>query len=424
MKSPEFISVTGKGKLFYDDSSLESNFVLGLNPYFIVIVPEGVPLLERLAVAYSKTIRFSGTLDDGRMVKADVLQFRKTQPFEFAALEGICIGQEKNTPPDESRYPLTGYFDGQFALVHNGWDISIIPCKSPETSEAITEKWRCPVDGMVLRLRRKDSTMDQHRDFARVVMNLLSLARGTGVSFYRHFFAWADEELEIWRHMAGDEIGPGPIVPALEMGKFIEQTLPAWETLSQEQQKVLHLALTYINLSGLGYLDTKLFHIVQPWEFLAEAWGMHGEMSDSITCLRSRLKQAVKQWKEEYPDADSDGSWGNRIFLIFKWIKLRDAIERLSTFFGLDLERVGLDLNKLKEARDRVAHSGKLPDQISAADKPALDLLFTVQYCLQLLLLRMLAYQGRVYHASDGVRTIMDIDQALKTARIWRQPKK
>jgi len=431
MESPEFVRLTGKGKFLLNDSTVEASFVLARNPYWIVIVAEKETLCEAASDLFhsgTATVQLSGTLNDGRPVKADALLIKKVQigstwGVEFIENKGVFLGQERDTPPTESRYPLTGYFDGEFALGHNGWNINTIPCPSPKTAQELAKKWSCPVEGMVLRLRREDSTMDQHRDFARVVMTLLSLASGTGVSCHSHFFTWANEELEIWRHMPGDEIGPGPIVPAFEMGRFLEQTLPAWEALSQKQRKALRLALCDINQSALGYLDTRLFHIVQPWEFLAEAWGMHGELSDSVTCLRSRLQEAGRQWKDDHPDSDPQGFWGSRISSIFDWPKLRDAIERLSASFGLDLERVGLDLNKLKEARDSVAHSGKLPGHLIGPDRQAFDLLTSGQYCLQLLLLSMLGYQGRVNHATGGRRTIVDIDKALKTkVRMWRQP--
>lgn len=252
-------------------------------------------------------------------------------------------------------------------------------------------------------------------------MALLSLACETGVSCDRHFFTWGNEELENWRHMTGGEIGPGPIIPIFEHGRFLEQTLLVWQTLSKDQQEAVRLALYHINQPALGYLDTRLFHIVQPWEFLAKAWGVHGELPDSITCLRPLLHKARKKWDEDYPNSDPHGFWGSRISSIFDWPKLKEAIERLAASSGLDLERGGLDLNLLKEARDSVAHSGKLSEHLAGPNRKALDLLTTGQYCLQLLLLRMLGYQGPVNHAKGGWRTFVDIDVALTTVREWRQ---
>lgn len=430
MESPEFASLTGKGKFVLNNSTVEASFVLARNPYWIVIIAEEETLCEAARDLFHSgngTVQLSGNLDDGRPIKADELFIKEVNigsacGVEFIENKGVFLGRERHIPPNESRYPLTGYFDGEFAYVHNGWDIKTIPCANPKKAKALARKWCCPVEGMVLQLKNKDSTMDKHRDFARDVMALLSLASGTGVSCDHHFFTWDNEELEIWKHMTGDEIGPGPIVPSFEMGRFLEQALPMWESLSQKQRKVIRLAIYDINQSALGYLDTRLFHIVQPWEYLAEAWGVHGEMPESLTCLRSRLQETRRQWEEEHPDSDPNGFWGSRISSIFKWPKLRDGIERLADSFGLDLERVGLDLNKLKEARDSVAHSGKLPESFTGPDRQAIDLLITAQYCLQLLLLRMLAYQGRVYHATGGWKTIVDIDKALTTVRVWRQP--
>jgi hypothetical protein len=429
MQSPEFISLPGKGKFILGDSIVESTFVLHFNPYWIGIVAKEENLCLAASAQFSNftKVRLAGFLNDGRPVKADSLHCSHVQKgstlcVEFTAHEGVSIGQEKNTPPKESRYPLTGYFEGEFSLFHNDWEINAIPCSNPNNSQEVAKKWRCPVEGMVLQLIREDSTMDQHRDFARDVMALLSLASGTGVSCHRHFFIWENEEFEIWRHMKGDEIGPGPIVPAFEVDRFLKQTLPVWQTLSQTQRKTLCLAIYDINQSALGYLDTRLFHIFQPWEYLAEAWGMHEELADSVICLRSRLQQARKQWSKDHPGSDPNGFWGSRISSIFDWPKLKDAIERLAASFDLDFKLVGLDLNLLKNARNSVAHSGKLSEDLTGPDRQAVDLLIIAQHCLQLLLLRILTYQGLVYHAKGGWQTIVDIDKALTSAMIWRKP--
>lgn len=425
MESPEFVHFSGKGKFFLDDdSTVESTFVLYRNPYWIGITAREETLCEAANKSFSDRagVRLSGTLNDGRVVKAESLHIVKIQlgtnpDIEFTASEGVMIGQGRDIPPEESRFPLTGYFDGEFSIVYNGWNINTIPCPNTQNAQECAKKWRCPTEGMMLQLKRKNFTIKQHRDFARVVMTMLSLASGTGVSCNRHSFIWPNEELEIWRHMTGDEIGPGSIVPEFERGKFLEQTLPAWFALSQDQQNALRLALHYINQSALGYMDIRLFHIVQPWEFLAQAWEANGALSDHVTSLRSRLQQARKQWNDDYPNSDPQGFWGSRISSIFEWQKLRNAIERLASSFGLDLELLELDLDLLKKTRDSVAHSGKLPDQFAEPDRKVfLDLLTKGQYCLQLLLLRILSYQGMVCNVKGGWHYFEPIEQALAKA--------
>jgi len=425
MESPEFIHHIGRGTFSLSNFTIDLSFKLLQNSHWIGIVADIEDsldiVLHLVSSGHTFPIQLSGILDDGRQVNASTLYLTKLQPTgsyytsEFIVSKEISLGQREETPPIESRYPLTNYVEGDFSLIHDGWYINSIPCKSPETAKTIIKKWRYPTEGMTLQLRHENSTMDQHMDFTRVVMTLLSLASGTGVSCHRQFFTWANKELEIWGHMIGDEIGPGHIIPEFEAGRFLEQTLPAWQSLSKDQQKAIRLAINHINLSELGYLDERLFHIFQSWEFLAETWGMHGVLDDSVTCLRSQLQQTRKQWLKDHQDSDPNGFWGSRISSIFEWPKAIDAIEKLADHFGLNLKQVGLDLKLLKDARDDVAHSGKLSKELSKTGEQALTLLITSRYYLQLLLLRMLSYQGLVYHATNKSQTIKKIDQALIT---------
>jgi hypothetical protein len=361
------------------------------------------------------TAQLTGSVNDGRLVNASALQLRAID--EFSVTQDISFGKAKDIPPTQSKYPLTGYFDGALTLIHSGWNIDTIPCANPAAARELAKNWRIPVEGTVLRLRREDATVEQHRDFARIIMILLSIASGTGVSSDRHFFIWDSDELEIWRYWTGDEIGPGPIVPDFEVVRFLEQALPAWQSLTQEQQEALSLARDYINLSALGYMDTRLFRILQPWEFLAKAWGIQGDLSNSEAYLCTELLKTNKTWNKGCPNSDNYGYWGSRIASIFDWPKLRDAVGGLAARFGFNLRQVGLNIDLLKKARDSVAHSGTLPRDPGRSNRQSLDLLTSGQYCLQLLLLRILAYQGKVYHSTGGVRTIVEIDEALTKVR-------
>lgn len=421
MESPEYIHRVGKGIFLFNGFSFESSFSLYRNPYGIRIIVEEIEqetalIYHRLLSTGNATAQLTGILDDDRSVNASALHLNAIG--KFTATEGISFGLTQDTAPTQSKYPLTGYFDGALTLLHNGWNIDTIPCPDPKVARALSENWRIPVEGTVLRLRREGSTMDQHRDFARIIMNLLSIASGTGVSCDRHFFEWDGDESEIWRHWTGDEIGPGPIIPDFEIVKFLEQALSTWQSLPEEQQKALRLAQDYINLSALGYLDTRLLHILQAWEFLAKAWGIkEGALSDSETDLRKALLQANEKWHQDHQRVDVNGYWGTRITSVFDWPRLKDTIEKLANRFGLNLKQVGLDLDLLKKARDSVVHSGRLPLHTDGSNKESFNLLTSGQYCLQLLLLRILAYQGKVNHSTGRILTVVNIDEALVKER-------
>ena len=245
MKSPEFVCHAGKGLFSFRDSAVESPFMLYRNPYWIgVIAEKGFPYEIATKIIQDRTlVQLAGILHDGRPIKADALLLTKTNPpgdtvgVEFAAMEGVALGRAVDAPPTRSTYPMTGCFKGEIALTHDGWEISTMPCPEPDIEKDLVEKWRIPVEGMDLKLKHDGATMEQHQDFARVVMTLLSLALGTGIACDRQIFTWADKELEVWRQWTGDEIGPGAIIPDYQLAKFLEQALPAWQSLSQDQQK-------------------------------------------------------------------------------------------------------------------------------------------------------------------------------------------
>lgn len=421
METPKYIKLDGRGTFSHSGTSFESAFVLLRNPWWTGILAEGESAIAALDafVSHSGTWRLTGTLNDGRHVEAESLLHTGTPQgphnFEFSVQTEVCLGTQFEDPSIRSSFPLVGYFDGPFSLHYCEWEISAEPIAQIESAKNLFKRWLQPTEGMLMELVCPGASIAGHLEMARSVITLASLASGTGVSNHRFIFSWESGELETWRYMTGDERGPGPIVPSFEMTSYLQTALPKFYKLTPERRSVLRLAINYINLSANGYLDTRLFHITQPWEFLAKTWINEGELSDGLLCLRSRLKRTLEDWRHDHAPLDPHGFWGSRVLSAFEWPKLRNQIEQLAEIFGLDLLRLGLDLDQLKKARDDVAHSGKLPEQLSEDGDKALDLLTQAQRCLQLLLLRMLGYEGRVHKPKDGWQSVVSMEQALRS---------
>ncbi len=420
MDTLDYVKLEGKGTFSHNGYSFKSSFVLLRNPWWIGILAGDEDPTEayKSFASQSGTWRLSGSLNDGRHVEADSLvQTAIPQgpySFEFSALTGVRFGIQIDDHPIESLFPLVGYFNGPFSLQHNEWKIAVESCDHIDDAEELSKRWRLPIEGMLLKLVHPDARISEHMEIARSLMTLISLAAGTGVSSHRHIFTWKTGELETWRLMTGDERGPGPIVPSFEMTSYLQTALTHFDALDPKRRSSLRLAVDYINLSANGYLDTRLFHITQPWEFLAKTWNQKGKLSQEIICLRSRLKGVLKEWRKNHVDLDPSGFWGTRVLSIFDWPKLKDEIEQLAVTFGLNLALLGLDLDQLKYARDNVAHSGKLPEKLSVGSRQAFDILTQAQRCLQLLLLCMLGYGGRVNKPKDGWQSVVSMEKALR----------
>ncbi len=417
MDTPEYVILEGRGTFAHADFSFESPFILLRNPWWVGILAgeENVILaFEAFTTSPGVTWQLSGTLNDGRHVKSDSMFITRTPHgphcIEFTVSSELSLGLRPDASPLQSHFPLTGYFDEPLTFNYRDWGIKIEGRDSQEGSKNLAKRWQLPVEGMSLKLVHPDASTANHFDMARTVMILLSLAVGSGISSNRHFFTWEEGKQEVWLRMTGHERGPGPIVPSFDMALYLQVALAKFDALTPKKQSDLRLAVDYLNLSANGYLDTRLFHITQPWEFLAKTWKHEGKLSKEILCLRKQLNQTIKKWRNDHVNIDQDGFWGTRVSSVFDWPKLKDAIEQLATSFDLDLRKLGLDLDQLKDARNKVAHSGKLPEKL----RQALDLLTQAQRCLQLLLLRMLGYEGRVYKPKAGWQSVVSMEQALK----------
>ena len=80
----------------------------------------------------------------------------------------------------------------------------------------------------------------------------------------------ASNRFERWRQHTGDEKNRlGPVVPLLNFESYLRQTLEVWESWPDSKQEQ-QAAITYINLSATGYLDTRLFQAIQVWSFWPE----------------------------------------------------------------------------------------------------------------------------------------------------------
>lgn len=80
----------------------------------------------------------------------------------------------------------------------------------------------------------------------------------------------------------------------------------------------------------------------------------------------------------------------------------------------VDLAKIGLDLDLLKEARDTVAHTGKMPDEMRSGRHGTYKLLAAAQFGLQLLLVAKLGYSDLVVTANKGWKSYVPIENFLE----------
>jgi hypothetical protein len=139
-----------------------------------------------------------------------------------------------------------------------------------------------------------------------------------------------------------------------------------------------------------------------------------GKLNDLESNLRTRIKASYREWKRDHPGADPNGYWGGRVTFPFIWPVAKRRIESLADSRRIDLSKIGIDLEVLKKARDTVAHTGKMTDQMTSNRNDTYQLLAAAQFGLQLLLLAEFGYSGLVTTSNEGWRSDVPIEKFLK----------
>ncbi len=417
----ENLELQGHGVFNNSAITTEANFTIHrqLSKTIIIVEEEKAVSVFSDQFNNSPLWTLSGQLKNGRIVSAERLMLAGVDKLavEILPLSGIVFGEIDTASLAEARYPLIGLFQGELEIEQDGWRIEVVDSNNKATlAKKKSKLWQIPLEGLELILKKTNETLENYNQKAREIMLLLSLAVGNGVTSYRQIANWGTKKTtETWREMTGDEFGPGYIIPHNELGSFLKQSLTEWGKWNSDKKSDARLAISYINLSGKGYLDSQIFEISQAWEFLAASWMPKGDLSVPETDLRNKIKSSYRQWKRENPEADLNGLWGDRIVFPFKWPAAKRQIKSLIESRNIDLEKItGLDFEYLKKARDSVAHNGKMPEHMTNNQEDTHQLLAAAQFGLQLLLVADLGYNGLIASSSEGWRTYVSIDTFFK----------
>ena len=413
-------SLKGFGKFFSNLFEFETDFDLFQLPnrtYFLIKEYDNHHQLDK-AFSSNGNYELTGQLNDGRHIVGEEIYLSNltNKDAEFTSLGPLFLGELSKSPIVGARFPLIGFFSPQVALNYKGWEIEISgDLLQGKRMKRLSTDLQIPMEGLTLKLSSIKASKEEYIELARHIMLLLSLAAGNGVTCYRQLYSYekGNDNLEVLRKMIGDEFGPGPRIPEFLLEDFLRNALPIFVSWPKQKQEAFRLAVTYINISYSGYLDSRLFSIMQGWEFISHEWGKPVNLNEPEIDLKSNLKSSYSEWKKRYPNSDQNGFLGSRLNSIFDWPRLKEQIESLVKSRGLDADKIGLDLDNLKRARDGVAHTGKMPNEMLCSKDQTVKFLTSAQFGLQLLLLIELEYTGEVNAEKKGWKSIQNVENFL-----------
>lgn len=414
----------GSGCFANQNDQTTADFTLTWYPHDMSFVVEGDHVQGCIEIGLHPGLTWSldGVLEDGRRIRGNLLRgdsVLASDPSKasvtFVPQDQMVLGDLVDGNPREAKYPLVGFYGNSFCFQDSDWDISADDGSvTSKQAKHLQQGWGLMLEGHTLCLRNSNAALEQYQDRAIQIIQLLSLACGTGITFNRQVISWGDDsQCEIYHRAILYEPEHRRCVPAGWTQQFLQQTLPVWASWQQEKRDFYRLVTDYIALANSGYLDTRIMQIWQAWEIIADEWGEEIKPCSKEKNLKTRLKQVWQEWRKQYKDADPSCQLWERISFAFKWKKALDKIQDFAEGRGLDLDKIGLNFRSLKTARDTVAHTGMMPADMSKNRVQTLLLLQSAQLGLQLILLLELGYTGLIETAENGWTWRPRIDEVL-----------
>lgn len=354
----------------------------------------------------------NGNLADGRLVKVQSLKRVFIEEESIVELIpwgcNVEIGNKLSESIESIEYVLLGIYSGSFRISYSGWHIELKSEKDTLEKLRIFQALKLPLEGSLLTISSNSKSLVEYERYTSDIIKLLSLAQGIDIWYSRYFVTYACQGMqEIWRNGAAIGVGPTQIINAGHFGAFLKQCLPNWSAMSSEEQKTFSIAISSLNSTGSGYLESRLLKACTIWEYLASKYIPPATLSKEVKQLRLDLMRTTKEWRKQNKSLDPHGFYSDRVAKIFGWCTLKYQIEEFARSSGLDLDKIPLNLDMLKAARDSAGHKITL-ESVNAYDGSRdkiiefFELLLKTQFGLQLVILMRLGYEGTVEIIDNG----------------------
>lgn len=244
------------------------------------------------------------------------------------------------------------------------------------------------------------------------VKNLVSLALGKSVTFDRFSFNFYSNSEKVEKRMVKNPNHGRQIIPEFELKKYLEETLPVWLSMNEEQQDRYYVIIDYLNQSCSGFIEDRTLRIAQAWESLTDFLNIEGTIAKPLLDLKEEITKVYTEWRKKAgnKEFDNKGELGSKITSAINQEKLLSKLKNLADQEELNCDKIKLDFKALKSLRDKVAHTGRF--HLKGVE--ALNILEPAILGLQIILLQRFKYSGKIIYYPNNWETVEDISTFKK----------
>lgn len=417
IRNPEYFVVKGHGKLNNDEINIAISFEVFLINKRIVIycylndsktitVKNSFFLINKFDTYCTIT---GITETNQNFVASKLLMTQLNDKYiELISNSQVIIGSYFELFADKVVYPISNLFGFNFNIDYAGYKIVLVSEKN-SIKKNISTYWEIPQIAASITLSKETESIENYTFLINDLIRLLSLATGRHLSISIQHFYNKDKDFIILQNNFSSHKGISKIIPEFLIKDFILITLPVIKEWNSDKSKDFRLILAYIDASDEGYLDDRLFMLIQSWEVFANTWfqGKY-QLPIELKNLKNNLKPILAKWHTENPNFDKDKFWDNRIYDSLKWDKTTKTLEKTLEYYNLDNKKLNLNLEKLVKLRHKVAHKGRFGHE----DHEIINDIIKCQFALRLLLLKLFNYKGKIldYRAVTKTHDVKTVD--------------
>ena len=391
---PKYYKVEGVGNLFAGKYNFNVPFQLYLINQVVVIYCKlgSLPMMGSNFIDYSHDWTLRGnTIEEKPFFASELLITELNNEFvELICNKNVVIGEYFDSTADHVVFPLANLFNIDFETYIDGFKINV-KSQNNRIKENISKYWKIPQIGSELILEKANEKIDSFTKIARFITYLLSLGTGRQLNIGIQNYKLGNKNYTLIQNNFDSANFINQLLPPNDLPGLLTKGIEILKGWEPDEIQDFWVVLEYINGTDIGFVDDRILSLVQSYEIIANKWlNIDYKLPHELIVLKQNLKPAIKAWKKQFPDYDSNGFWSGRIYKSLEWEKTVKLLEGVIKSQNLDLEKLNVDFNVLVKLRHDVAHSGRF------GNINPIDHLQNGQFALRLFLLKVFGFSGKV----------------------------
>jgi len=295
--------------------------------------------------------------------------------------------------------PLINFNSTAFSYVYGRYSISVSGSKIRRNEERIAQYSGRPICKFILTIQSDKSMLPTDlKAFAHRIVLLLSFATGHWI-YYKGYQVSNDlRSAKVYRKSVdGPSIKNGLLGKLGRLDKYLEQVLPSYLALNKEwATEFFYNCMVNILSTDKGFIEDRLFKLVQTIEIMADALGEKPETLPKLKELRKHMTSTLDAWVEqniEHKGVVDVEIIRSRIGRITSSDTFMNRVALFLNKVEVDNSKIGLNIKLIKDARDKVAHTGRLTVKDYGKINDLVDEIGKGQFMVQLVLLDWLGFK-------------------------------